>query len=115
VISSNSNVMAISVLVIAALTCVFSASVYASTNNNSSSKPAGLKHKNKSIAIIGNSELPKVDVVLPWRVPSDGDPTKISLEHAKMPDVLQPITVDKHKARVYFHRHGKISVDRFNN
>lgn len=99
-------------LLITMTTVIVSTSAYADRiGSSANAKPK----KAKTIAIIGNSELPKVDVVLPWRVPSDGDPTKISLEPVAMPDVLAPITVDKHKARVYFHRHGKISVDRFTN
>lgn len=71
--------------------------------------------KIKTIAIIGNSELPKIDVSLPWRVGSDKDPTKIELTPKKMPDALAPADIAAHKQRVYFERYLKVSTDSFTN
>lgn len=59
----------------------------------------------KTISIIGNSELPKVELALPWRISGSADPTKIELEPEPMPDVLKPISMDEHKRKVYFHHY----------
>lgn len=69
----------------------------------------------KTIAIIGNSELPKVEVSLPWRVASDKDATKIELTPKKMPDALKATDIGEHKQRVYFERYIKVSTEFFTN
>lgn len=69
----------------------------------------------KTIAIIGNSELPKVEVALPWRVASDKDATKIELIPKKMPDALKATDIGEHKQRVYFERYIKVSTEFFTN
>lgn len=71
--------------------------------------------KPKTIAIIGNSELPRVDVDLAWRIASDRDATKIELVAEQMPDVLRPIDVEEHRKRVYFDKHIKVQTDAFTN
>lgn len=69
----------------------------------------------KTIAIIGNSELPKVEVSLPWRVASDKDVTKIELTPKRMPDALKATDIGEHKQRVYFDRYIKVSTEFFTN
>lgn len=69
----------------------------------------------KTIAIIGNSELPKVEIVLPWRVASDKDATKIELTPKTMPDALRATDISEHKKRVYFERYIKVSTESFTN
>ncbi|KZY66225.1 hypothetical protein A3742_04455 [Oleiphilus sp. HI0071] len=71
--------------------------------------------KGQTIAIIGNSELPKIDVALPWRVASDKDATKIELTPQKMPDALKPTDISEHRERVYFERYIKVSTESFTN
>ena len=69
----------------------------------------------RTIAIIGNSELPKVEVSLPWRVASDKDATKIELTPKQMPDALKSTDIGEHKQRVYFERYIKVSTESFTN
>lgn len=87
---------------------VNSGNVMAAGENASTEKP-------KTIAIIGNSELPRVDVDLAWRIASDRDATKIELVAEQMPDVLRPIDVEEHRKRVYFDKHIKVQTDAFTN
>ena len=87
---------------------VNSGNVMAAGENANTEKP-------KTIAIIGNSELPRVDVDLAWRIASDRDATKIELVAEQMPDVLRPIDVEEHRKRVYFDKHIKVQTDAFTN
>ncbi len=73
------------------------------------------KKKSKTIAIIGNSELPKIEVALPWRVASNKDATKIELTPKIMPDALKPTDISEHRERVYFERYIKVSTESFTN
>lgn len=83
-------------------------SVFASDTDGNTKGP-------KTIAIIGNSELPRVDVDLAWRIASDRDATKIELVAEPMPDVLRPIDIEDHRKRVYFDKHIKVQTDAFTN
>ena len=69
------------------------------------------KTKHKTIVIIGNSELPRVDAPLPWRVAGNTDPTKITIDKRKMPDALTPISVEAHRERIRFDKHIKVQTE----
>ena len=73
------------------------------------------KKSEKTIAIIGNSELPKIEVVLPWRVAGNQDATTNELTPKKMPDALEPTDISEHRERVYFERYIKVSTESFTN
>lgn len=86
-----------------------------SLNGSSAFANESALKKENTIAIIGNSELPKIEVVLPWRVASNKDATKIELTPVKMADALKQTDIIEHRERVYFERYIKVSTESFTN
>lgn len=90
-----------------ALCCSVVSSLACAESNNSDSSSKVSSKKLDEVSIIGNRELPQVEFVVPWGLPSvperaDQKPL------AKLENMLAPLEPVVHRKRIFFSQHLEV-------